>query len=260
MPEIDLDFKPAVPVFDSNIALGRRHDRRVAVDTVEGTIAAMDRAGVDRALAYSPHAALYDSREGNDLLLEAIDGEPRIVPQFVGNPTWDDLDEFADRAAELGVRSIRLFPVLHNYPLKAWVIEDWMAWLADERIPVWLPVDAEAPWLKDSEIDPRDFHDVALEFPDVNFVLSEVRYNDMPWALVMLRRLPNLYIEISRSVHTGGIEELLDAVGGQRVLFGSRFPDSEIPLQLYALHRAGLTDSVLRGICAGNLDRLLGMK
>ena len=260
MGQIDLHFKPTVPVFDANVALGRRHDRRVTVDTVEGTIAEMDRAGVDRALAYAPHAAYYDSREGNDLLLEMLEGEPRIVPQMVANPTWDDLDEFAARAGKLGVRAIRLFPAVHNYPFRDWVMEDWMAWLAAERIPVWLPVYSEASWLRDGRVDPRDIHDTASQFPDVTIVLSEVRYEDVPWALVLLRRLPNLYIEISRTVQTGGISDLLDAAGDERILFGSRFPDSEIPLQLYNLHRCGLSDSALSAICSGNIERLLGVK
>ena len=260
MSEVDLDFKPTVPVFDANISLGRRHDRRVPVDTVEDTLAAMDRAGVDRALAYSPHAANYDSREGNDLLLTTIAGESRIVPQMVGNPTWDDLDEFAGRVAELGARSVRLFPRLHNYPFTAWVVEDWMAWLAEERIPVWLPVSTDAPWPRGGAIDPKEVHDTLSAFPDVTFVLSEARYDDMPWAIVLLRRLPNLHVEISRTVQTGGVTEIIDTIGAGRVLFGSRFPDSDIPLQLYSLHRSGLSDSDLGDVCARNLERLLGMR
>ncbi len=260
MSEVDLDFKPAVPVFDANISLGRRHNRRVAVDNVQDTLAAMDRAGIDRALAYSPHAVNYDSREGNDILIEAIAGEPRIVPQMVANPTWDDLGEFAARVEETGVRSIRLFPRAHNYPLVDWVVEDWMAWLAEARIPAWLPTDTDAPWLSDGTIDPKEVHATASAFPEVAFVLSEVRYNDMPWALALLRRLPNVHIEISRSVQTGGVTELVDTIGARRVLFGSRFPDSDIPLQLYSLHRSGLGDSDLRDICARNLERLLGMR
>ena len=50
MGQVDLDFKPAVPVFDANAALGRRHDKRVAVDTADGVIEVMDEAGVERAL------------------------------------------------------------------------------------------------------------------------------------------------------------------------------------------------------------------
>ena len=103
-------------------------------------------------------------------------------------------------------------------------------------------------------------HATASAFPDVTFVLSEVRYIDMPWVLVLLRRLPNIHIEISRTVQTGGVTEIVDTIGAGRVLFGSRFPDSDIPLQLYSLHRSGLSDSDLRDICSRNLERLLGMR
>ena len=62
---VDLDFRPEVPAFDANAALGRRHDRRVSKDSAAELLAEMDRAGVQRALVYAPHAAAYDSTEGN---------------------------------------------------------------------------------------------------------------------------------------------------------------------------------------------------
>ena len=128
MGEIDFNFKPSVPVFDANIALGRRNDRRVAVDTGEGTVEAMSRAGVDRAVTYSPHAINYDANDGNDWMMELIDGHEGFYPQFVGNPTWDDLDSFAARVGERGVRSIRLVPTFHKYPFRDWVVKPWLDW------------------------------------------------------------------------------------------------------------------------------------
>ena len=95
MGKVELNFRPKVPVFDANIALGRRHDRRVKIDTREGTLEAMDHSGINRAVAYSPHAATFDSKDGNDLLIESIANEKRLVPQFVCNPTYDDLYDFA---------------------------------------------------------------------------------------------------------------------------------------------------------------------
>ena len=64
MGDVDLSVRPSVPVFDANVALGRRHDRRVAMNDVVGTLAEIDRTGVRRALVHVPHAAAYDSREG----------------------------------------------------------------------------------------------------------------------------------------------------------------------------------------------------
>ena len=60
MGEVDLDFEPTVPVFDANVALGRRHDKPVSVDTAAGVLQVMDDSGVGRALVYAPHAATYD--------------------------------------------------------------------------------------------------------------------------------------------------------------------------------------------------------
>ena len=76
----------------------------------------------------------------------------------------------------------------------------------------------------------------------------------------LLRSLPNAYIEISRFVSVDGVARLLEAVGGERVLFGSRFPESSMAPQLYNLHLNGLSNEVLAAICAGNLERLLGLK
>ena len=256
MGQVDLNFKPSVDVFDANVALGRRHDRRVNVDTAKGTLKEMDRAGIGRALVYAPHAATYDSQDGNRLLVNTIAGEPRLVPQFVCHPGFDDLESFGAQVKEAGVRSVRMFPKLHNYPFRDWVVDPWLRWLEQEGIPVWLPVDHD---LKGSnEIDPRDVYDTVSERPDLIVVLSEVRYTDFPWAIPLLRHLPNLHVEVSRFVLAGGIESLLGAVGEERILFGSRFPESAMAPQLYSIHRSGLSAEALVLVCAGNLDRLLG--
>lgn len=72
--EVDFNYIPSVPVFDANVALGRRNDRRVSVDTGEATVESMTPSGVQRAVTYSPHAINYDADDGNDWLLELVDG------------------------------------------------------------------------------------------------------------------------------------------------------------------------------------------
>ena len=247
--QVDLNFRPSFPVFDASLAIGRRHDKPVREDTVAGTLHAMDLAGVEKALAYHQHAVNYDSDEGNRILLDMIEREPRLVPQFAGNPAADDLDRYSAQVAELGVRSVRMSPILHKYPFRDWVVGEWLEWLSDQRIPLWLDA---------AQFDPAELHDTLSGHPNVDVVLSEVHYSNTAWVLPLLRSLPNLHIEISRFVISDGIARLLDAVGGERVLFGSRFPGSPIAPQLYNLYRCELDDATLKAICAGNLVRLLG--
>ena len=248
MGQVDLDFKPTVPVFDANVALGRRHDRRVPSDTLEGTLEAMDRAGVGRAVVYSPHAANFDSQDGNQLLQQTVQGEPSLVPQYVCTPAADDLDEFATQVKERGVRSVRMFPRLHNYPFRDWIVKPWLSWLAVEGLPLWIPID---------QFDPSELHDTIKEHPDVSVVLSELHYSQMTWVMPLLRSLPNVHVEISRFLITDGVARLIDAAGEERILFGSRFPDSPMAPQLYNLHRCNLSTATLAAICSGNLQRLL---
>lgn len=249
MGNVDLDFKSAVPVFDANVALGRRHDRRVRIDTVEGTLQAMSRVGVGRALVYSPHAANFDPGDGNRVLLEMIEGEASLVPQFVCIPS-DDLESFAAGIKKHGVRSVRLLPKLHDYPFRDWVVKPWLQWLAAEDIHVWIPFD---------QIDPSELHETLKEYRDLNVVLAEVPYRHAAWALHLLRSLPNLHIETSWFLAIDGVSRLIDAVGDRRILYGSRFPESAMGPHLYHLHRCGLSESSLAAICSGNLKRILWM-
>ena len=248
MGEVDLNFKSSVPTFDACVALGRRFNRYVRSDTLEGLITTMDRAGVDKALAYSPHAIDFATVEGNELLMQQIAGEPRVVPQFVGNPTYDDMDAFASQLHELAVRSVRMAPATHRYPFTDWVVGDWLEWLASENLPL---------WLDSKEFDPTQVHDTLKNHPDTPVVFSEVHYTQAAWSVPLLKSLPNTYIEISRFVVPDGYQKLIDKVGIDKVIFGSRFPDSSMAPPLYALHRMNLSDEDLQAVCSGNLERLL---
>ena len=253
MGQVDLDFKPTVPVFDANVSLGRRHDRRVSAagDTPEATLAEMAKAGIQRAVVYSPHAVNFDSKDGNNLLFETVQGHDALVPQYVCNPSVDNLDQFSAEIAERNIRSVRLAPTDHGYPFRDWLAGDWLEWMGSTEMPFWVAAPA---------IDPSELRETMAAHPNVNFVLAEVHYSHLPWAVPLLKSLPNAYIEISRFVMVNGIARLLDAVGGERILFGSAFPDSPMPPQLYNLHLNGLDNDVLAAICAGNLERLLGIQ
>ena len=245
--KVDFDFKPSVPVFDANVALGRRRDRTVSVDTAEGTVNAMDRAGVDRALVYSTRS-LSHSGEGNQVALDATRELPRLVPQFVCNPADDELEDFVAATSAAGARSVRMFPEQHKYPFRDWAVKPWLEWLASEHIPLWIGAD---------DFDSSALHDTLERHPDVAVVLCEVHYFQAPWAKLLLKSLPNLYIEVSRVVGSDGIATLVDTVGDRRVLYDSRFPDSPMAPQLYNLHRSGLSETSLKAVCSGNLERLM---
>lgn len=244
--EVDIPFRPSVPVFDGNAALGRRHDRRVALETPAALLAEMDRCGVGRALVYHPHAANYCTREGNPWLMELIAGEPRLLPQFVVNPVFDDPEAFPIQE----VRSIRMCPRTNLYPFTRWVVGHWLEWMQAHNLALWLPAE---------DVEFRDVYDTLAAYPELPAVLVGPTYGQMSTVLPLLRALPNLHLDLSRWDYFEGPIRAREAIGVERLLYGSNLPEFEPGSYLFFLHRCDFTEAELRAICAGNLERLLGL-
>ena len=258
MSKVKLNFTPSVPVFDANVALGRRHDKAVSVESPHDTKLEMERARIDHALVYSPHAASYDSGEGNQMLLDSVNGSDNLIPQFVCNPAFDDIDQVVIGLKNNNILSVRMFPGLHNYPFTSWVVESWLDWLSEAGIPLWLPITYEQLGSA-YPVEPRDIYETVSAWPDLKVVLVEATYHDASWVFPLLKALPNLYLELSRFVLTDGIASIINLIGAERVLFGSRFPESAISPQLYSIHHCGLDSNSLKAVCSGNIKSLLGI-
>jgi predicted TIM-barrel fold metal-dependent hydrolase len=123
-----------------------------------------------------------------------------------------------------------------------------MEWLSSTSTPLWIP---------SNEVPVEQLYNTLKIFPDVQIVLSEVHYVSVPWVLPMLKNLHQVNIEISRFVIPDGISKLIECSGSNRILFGSRFPDSPIGPQLYNLEKSIPNKEILSAVCSGNLKRLL---
>ena len=240
-------------VIDCNAALGRRHDRRVLYDRPEDLLRIMDEARIARALVYHPYGIWTGSTDGNRFLLESIEGQDRLVPQFVVSLATDDMDRVRREAADAGVRSLRVVPISHGYPFVHWVADPWLEWMAREGLALWIPMG------RDAEVDPRDLYDTASRHPDVPIVLAGLYYTDYPSIWPLLRALDHVHVDLSRWDLVGGLERLVDHIGAERILFGSDFPEVDGRSILYQLAHCGLREEQLAAIHHGNIERLLGM-
>ena len=249
MGNVNIKFNPETDVFDANISLGRRHSEKLRVDSLKDTLDSMDFSGISKALAYNPHAMYFDGLDGNLILIEEIQNErSRIEPQFIWSPGLDSINTAIDITLMHKVKSIRMTPISNNYVFKPWLVSEWLEWLSSESIPLWLPVE---------ETDPGDIFESIVNHPKLKLVLTEVHYKHYPWVMHLLKALPNLYIETSRFVVFDGIKRLVETIGSERVLYGSRFPYSPFSPILYSIHLSDLNATQLKQICCTNLEDLL---
>ena len=68
----------------------------------------------------------------------------------------------------------------------------------------------------------------------------------------------NIALRRPRLTIADPINRFLEFMDEERILFGSRYPNSAMGINVYALHHMGLSESTVRAICSGNLERLLG--
>ncbi|MQG18635.1 MAG: hypothetical protein FI687_02520 [SAR202 cluster bacterium] len=255
MGNIELDFNPKVKVWDSNASLGPRHDFKVSVDNADQTIEEMDRLKIEKAVVYSPHAVGFDSRDGNNYLLDLINSNKRLIPQFVFNPTWDNLEQFQQEVDRNKISSVRMTPSVHQYPFENWIVKPWLNWLQEEKIPLWLPISYEF-LSTEPPVNPSELHQTIRQYPKLQVVIADVHYK-YSWIYQLLEALPNCHIEISQFIGTGAIEELIERLGHERVLYGSGFPENNFGRQLYSIHQSELQKNILEDICHKNVKALL---
>jgi predicted TIM-barrel fold metal-dependent hydrolase len=123
--------------------------------------------------------------------------------------------------------------------------------------------------------NPIDLHAIALEFPDVRFVIPHFGAGYWREALMVADLCPNVYLDTSSSNNwlryqpgnvtlTDVFRRTLDAIGPNRLLFGSDsswFPRGWVrqvyDAQLEALTSAGASTEVVQAVLGGNLRKLL---
>jgi predicted TIM-barrel fold metal-dependent hydrolase len=185
--------------------------------------------------------------------LQAIDGQRQLVPQLVVSFAIDEIEEVQALTRQSGVRSLRIFPNSHGYPLVHWIADEWFGWMAREGMALWIPMG------RSPEVDARDLYDTASRYPEVPIVLAAISYSNYPVVWPLLKRISHLYVDLSRFDLTNGVERLIRHIGVHRLLFGSDFPEVDPKPYLYYLERCGLQPSELKDICHDNLQRMLSM-
>jgi uncharacterized protein len=123
--------------------------------------------------------------------------------------------------------------------------------------------------------NPVDLHAIALEFPQIGFVLPHFGAGYFREALMVADLCPNVYLDTSSSnswiryqptnmTLTDVFRRTLDVIGPKRILFGSDsswFPRGWVKpvfdAQLQALSDAGANSEMVRDIFGGNLRALI---
>lgn len=246
-----LHFKARVPVFDANIRVGDRHDEPSVCRDRVTLLAEMDRHGVERGVIYHALTEEMSPVDGN-LALEAwLGDDDRLVPQWSVLPVPAAQQQIEALYQAGRVTSVRLQETGRvGLPFRRWAYDELLTWLNDRHIPVWIPL---------GDFHPDELITTLGDYPELAVVLVGAHYVHHLQIRPLLRGLPNAHLELSRYESIGGIEALCAEMGAQRLLYGSWYARYAMGPMLFYLHHTNLSAEELGLICAGNLERTLGV-
>ena len=246
-----LTFRPRVPVFDANVRAGDLSGQPAPCRDRAALLAEMDRHGVGRAVIYHALTEEVSPVEGNLLLEPWLGADDRLVPQWSVLPTAASLAQVQALHGQRRVSSVRLHDTrVAGLPFRPWAYDPLLAWLSTQRIPVWIPLPSA---------DADELVTTLQGHPDLVTVLVGAHYVHYLQVRPLLTRLPNAHLELSRYEPIGEIETLCDEFGAHRLVYGSWYSQYAMGPILFYLHHTDLSDEELALVCAGNLERILGL-
>ena len=246
----ELSFRAPEEVIDANVGVGHRHDRPAPFEDPAGLLAEMDRHGVDAAVVYHVQGESVSALDGNDLLREWVEGQPRLIPQWVAGSDPACLRQLQGLRAEGRLSSVRLHDTAScPNPLTDWIYGDLLEWLQGEGIPLWVSL---------ADNDPAQLADTLGRYPELVSVIVGAHYTHAALVRPLMRKLPRSLLELSRHETPADVEALGRDVGVRRLVYGSFYPRYAMGPILYYLHRCDLPEADRALICAGNVGRLLG--
>jgi predicted TIM-barrel fold metal-dependent hydrolase len=247
-------------IIDAHAHVGPWYNFFTPEPDAAGMVRAMDRCEVKRAAISSMLAIGPDAVAGNRETLEVVRRYPdRFVGYAVFNPHQRGSRSDVERMLqERGIVGIKMHPVTHEYPLSGPDYEPVWALASQYDVPVLTHTEAGSP-----VSDPALVVDVATRWPDVRIILGHAGVTDAGHrtAISLAREHPNLFLELCGSFTTGvWIRRMVDAIGPERVVYGSDFPFIDLRYGLGRVLFAGLPPADLAMVLGGNACRLLKLE
>lgn len=225
--------------------------------TIKTFLAAWQRLGIVHAVVAPADAgAAIANEESNTQMARLMRRYPKQISGLaVANP-WRRIEavRLLEKAFDDGLRGLYLCPPRQGFHLTEKIVDPLIKVCRRRRKPVYAhtgtPVCSE----------PFQLAELARRFPEVTFVMGHAGYPDFWYDVAAgLQQAPNLLVETSCQM-AAVIQQALDAVGPERLLFGSGFPRSKPEWEIRKIRSMGFPEQTLLKIMATNALRCWGIR
>ncbi|HLZ31213.1 MAG TPA: amidohydrolase family protein [Chloroflexota bacterium] len=211
-----------------------------------------DAAGIEYAVVMPSPTVKPD----NLALFETAGKQRRAILCCQVNPNdgAPALDEIKRAATEWGMRVLKIMPAIYQVRLTSPLAFTLMTIAREHKLVVNIHSGSEIS-------HPLAIGALCRRFPDVPVLMDHMGYRE--WtadAIEAARDNPNLYLGTTiASFEPTTIARAIAALGPERVVYGSNWPNLYSDLAVEAIRRQNLGAEVESLVLGGNLARILGM-
>ena len=214
-------------------------------------IAAQDAAGVELICVKPPSDDPPDNRWLNGLIRE--NGSPRLIGVTIVNPRLGEaaVADLEEAITVFGFKGLKLMPTVYGYPIESPVVDPVMRKAAALGIPVTIHSGG-------IHCMPSEIALLAARHPDVPIIMDHMGYRYyVDQAIAAAKVLPNVYLgTATANSEPGSVRQAMQAIGPERVVYGSNWPASYPDLAVAALQRLDLDPAWWRMLMGDTLARL----
>lgn len=242
-------------IIDAHAHIGRFNSWPLAKERPEDIVGILHREGIDYAVTSSARAICYHCPEGNAELLEVAARYPQIIPLLCVDPRRHEeaLAELADWQTR-GFVGLKLHPTVHEYSLASPAADEVLAFCEEAGMAV-LTHSAE----EDPGCNAEAIATVAERHPELDLIVGHACLFSSRQAVEVAERHPNVYLELSVNYEAGKLEDTIERLGCDRLLFGSDVPLHNPSVMLQRIRVIGLPEQDEHKILCENARRLYGL-
>ncbi len=238
----------------------------MSYNTPEALFERLGRVGIDRAWVTLLDAVMLKNvGAANPWLAEMVAGHDALMPVGSVNPTWPAWESDIGECKDLGFRGVRVNPNYHGWTLAEPIFGELLTAAGDLGLFVEVAVHMtderhHHPLVMVPPIALDGLLDACAAHPGVPIVLANIK--NAPASQLAREAdgdLPgNLYFELSHFEGVGGVQSMANALGIERILFGTHapyfYPESS---HLKVFEECDFSAADLAAITHGNAEGLL---
>ncbi len=246
---------PKLRFFDCNCSVGRvAYPHLYDIPDVEGLLKEMETAGIEEALVY--HTVARDGYPplGNSMLMEEIKNIPELHPVWIVLPhhtgEMPHPDKLLQEIKNNNVKAVRIYPKVnyHSFSISEWCSGELLYGLEEERIPLILDMETVS-W--------EDVYTILENHKQLPVIAASCNYRNNRYIYPLLEKFNNLFIELSRFMGAGAIEDIVKRFSSHHLLFGTNMPQYSGTAAVSILAYSDIDQEAKQDIAGKNLSNLL---